>query len=182
MTWPARAPVIDQAVVRERVQPGRELRGRHIARADANRIHPHILEQLVGDAGVAAVAQQIAIDAALVPRVQRVERGGVARAVGEHQLLVARRPVRAGHGPPSMQDARRRATTPARMPLPSEPSFSDADRARNRIPGNGFGSRRAMCGVRLRQHAHRDQVLAAVVLDRDGLRGRARRALEAASA
>ena len=49
--------------------------------------HDH-LEQLVGHPRVAAVAQQIPVYAALVPRVQRVERRRGARAVGEHQRLV----------------------------------------------------------------------------------------------
>ena len=88
-TCAARAPVVDQAVVRDPVQPGRELRCRRVRRAGADHVHPHVLEHLVRGAGVAAMAQQIAVAAALVARVQRVEGGGVARGVGEHQRLVA---------------------------------------------------------------------------------------------
>jgi hypothetical protein len=39
---------------------------------------------------MAAVAQQVTVHPALVPRIERIERGGVARGVGEHQVLVAR--------------------------------------------------------------------------------------------
>ena len=63
--------VIDQPIVRNGVDPGRELGRRCIGCAHANRIHPHILEQLVGDAAVAAMSQQVSVDAALVPRVER---------------------------------------------------------------------------------------------------------------
>jgi hypothetical protein len=98
----ARAVMVDQPVVRETVEIGRELRRRRVARASTNQIHPHILEELIDRDTLAALAQQITIDAAFVARVKSIERGRVAGGVSEHQVFVAGRGG-GGHGPPSMR-------------------------------------------------------------------------------
>ena len=61
----ARAPVVDQPVARERVEPRRELRGRGVGRAGADRVHPDVLEQLVGGRRIAEVAQQVPVHGSL---------------------------------------------------------------------------------------------------------------------
>ena len=124
------------------------------------------------------MAQQVAIDAAAVPRVQRVERGGVARRVGQHQCLVA--VVAAALTQPSRGSmaARGRRARPARCDANGsrgnaslEHAEVSADRARTRHRGERI--RRSACAYRgPRQHAHRDQVLAPVVAgSRRRLRG-----------
>ena len=203
-------------MARERVQPRRELRRRHIRAAGTDRIHPHILEEFVGGAGVAQVAQQVAIHAALVARVQRVEGAGVPGAVREHQRLVAVVIVRCGRAlhcaasmriRPAGDNARRglgkrvhcvrgarcridnrRRTRPRlygwprtrrriwrRKPRPR--SINASDRARSAFPKR-IGLALRVVRHRSRQHAEGSQVLATVVLDRDGFRRRRGRALE----
>src|SRR4029077_19057993 len=156
----ARAVMIDQTVVREPVQPRRELGGRDVARASANEVHPHVLEELVGDAALAALSKQIAIDAALVPGIERVERRGVAGGRRKHEIFVALRGG-SGHGPPSMRGGpcggktslcdppRPRAATapggPARSALRRERDWAGAERAAATRParlGQG-GSRKS---------------------------------------
>ena len=55
----------------------------------------------VDGARMAALAQEIAIHAAFVPRIQRIERRCISGGVGEHKVFVAGRGG-GGHGTPSM--------------------------------------------------------------------------------
>src|SRR6266511_2945919 len=98
----ARAVVVDQPVMRQAVEPRRELGSGRVARASPDQIHPYVLEEFVGDTALAALTQQVAVHAALVPGVKRSERRGVAGGVREHEVFVGRR-GRSGHGPPSMR-------------------------------------------------------------------------------
>src|SRR6185369_15110864 len=84
---PACAPMVDQAMVRNPIQPRRELGAWRIGRARTDHAHPYVLEELVYDTGVTALAQQVAIYGALVARIQRVESGGIVRGIREHQVL-----------------------------------------------------------------------------------------------
>ena len=151
---------------------------RRVRRAGADHVHPDVLEQLVGRARVAAVAQQVAVDAALVPRIQRVERRGVAGGVAEHQVFVAVGVAggvgeRAGAG-----IAREYASGPHAW---RQPASCDRQRAADPARSGGHAGkrvRRARDDGR-RQDAHRDQVLAAIVVDRDRLVRRRALALEA---
>jgi len=90
--------VIDQPVVSEAVQISGETRGDRIARARAHDVRPDILEQVFGRRGVAALAHEIAIERRFVPPVELVESGGVAIAIGDHQVFVAKRLVPWRHG------------------------------------------------------------------------------------
>ena len=141
----AGAMVVDQAVVGERVQPGREFGAGLVGSAHADQIHPHVLEKLLGDAGVAALAQQIAIDAALVPRIDRVERRGIAGGIGEHQVFVAGVGAVA-HGAASMPAGLRaqqpRASGESRARPPRESAWLDAAGASDRRAGVGRRARR----------------------------------------
>ena len=82
------APVVDHAVVRDGVQPGREACLRRVARTRLDDAHPDLLEQLLGDASLLDAAQHEAVQTAFVPRVERFEGRRVARRVGEHQLFI----------------------------------------------------------------------------------------------
>ena len=137
--WPARAPVVDEPVVRERVEPRRELRGRRVGRAHADHVHPDVLEQLVGGAGVAAVAQQVAVHAALVPRIERVERARRRRrrrrASGPRRLRRPgrRRRARAGMAREyASAPVRRRATDAVRRCSARQRGGGSGDEARPR--------------------------------------------------
>ena len=94
--------MVDQPVVRESVEISRELRRRRVARASSDQIHPYILEKFIDRHTLAALAQQITIDAAFVAGVESIERRRVSGGVREHQVFVAGRGG-GGHGPPSMR-------------------------------------------------------------------------------
>jgi hypothetical protein len=82
------APVIDEAVVRDRVEPGGEARLRRIAAACLDHAHPDVLEQLLGHAALLHAAQHEAEKARAVAPVEGLEGAGVAIAVSEHELFV----------------------------------------------------------------------------------------------
>ena len=98
--------VIDEPVVGETIEIGGKARGHGITGTRPYEIHPHILEELLGRRGVAALAQEIAIQRALVPAIELVKRGRIAVAIGEHQIFVARRFV-PGHPDEYARAARR---------------------------------------------------------------------------
>jgi hypothetical protein len=81
--------VVDEAVVGDAEQPGGELRRDLVAPPGVHHLQPDVLEQLVGLGGIAALAQQIAVEPAAPAPVERLEGAGVAVAVGQHQRLVA---------------------------------------------------------------------------------------------
>ncbi len=117
---PAGAKVIDDPVMRERIEPARETRARRVAFAPPDHPHPDVLEHLVGGRRVGAMTPHVAIHAAPVTRVQDVEGRGVAVRISEHQLLVAcivgsgrahraaSMRARAGRGNPTRRDRPRR--------------------------------------------------------------------------
>ena len=130
-------------------------------------------------AGISAVAQQVAIDAVLVPRVERVERGRVAARIREHQASSASSSGRGARIACAVCEPAPAAATRA------GPASMRVDDARERRSARGRDEshrgkriRRALRIARTGQHAHRDQVLAPVVLDRDRLGRRGARALE----
>ena len=85
----ARAPaVIDEQVVREREQEGLEFRARFVALARADQAAPGFLEQVVGEFALARVAQQVAVQRALVARVERLEGPHLAGHPRLHQRRV----------------------------------------------------------------------------------------------
>ena len=51
--------MVHEAVVRDREEPGGELRARLVARAGVDQLEPHVLEQLLGERRVAGLAAQI---------------------------------------------------------------------------------------------------------------------------
>src|SRR6185312_12534773 len=165
----AGAMMVDQPVMRERVQPGREFGAGLVTGAHADQIHPYVLEKLLGDAGVAALTQQIAIDATLVAGVEGIECRGVAGRIGEHQVLVAGIGMPAhratsmpaacvrNNRPPARKAARSLARPCAPPAAARLPSGIGAGRQTSRIQcgsgvnrprsGNGSGCQRATRGA-----------------------------------
>ena len=89
----ARAPaMIDEQVVREREQEGLELRARLVALARADQAAPGFLEQVVGELAIARVAQQIAVQRALVTRIERFEGRASRRATTPASAPQSHRP------------------------------------------------------------------------------------------
>jgi len=84
-----RSVMIDQPVVRKTIQVRRKFSLHGVRGARAYQIHPYILEQFFGHTAVAALAQHIAEQPALVTAVEHVERTGFAIAEALHQNFVA---------------------------------------------------------------------------------------------
>src|SRR5262245_2254539 len=142
--------MVDEPVVRDRVEPRRETRLRLVAQARFDHAHPDVLVQLLGLAALAHAAQHEAKERRLVARVERFEGGGCAVAIVEHELL-----IRSLH---------------ALISLPLGVGNESRERAR---------PRRRFVRARRADHAARHEVAVAVVVDRDRFCGRARGALEA---
>src|SRR5690606_10852448 len=85
----ARAPVVGHAVAGDAVQPGRERRVGTPVRPRRHHPLPGVLEDLVGQPGVAQLAQQETVEALAVATVEPFERGHVAAGPGPHQRVVA---------------------------------------------------------------------------------------------
>ena len=103
---------------------------------------------------MAALAQEVAVDAALVAGIERVERRGVARGVGEHQVLVARVRRRSGRGhrPQVCERPAPRAIDACAIGFAQRVGGSGTKRGVH--AGNGFTDARDR---RRRQDAHRDR-------------------------
>src|SRR4029079_928379 len=174
------AVMVDQAVVREAVEIGRELGLDGVAGARPHEIHPHVLEQLLGGAGLPALPQEIAVDAALVTRVEHVECTGFSVAIKKHELLIAtlRAPGHSGLAVcllptrPTMGRKRGSKSGPWQRPM----HLSSPPRVGRELAGKRRGR-----GARYpdgADHAERDQVAVAVVTDSDNFFGFRRRTLE----
>jgi hypothetical protein len=85
------AVVVDQAMVGDAVEPGREAGQRLIVGAGGDDAQPDVLVKLLGNACVAALVREVAVKASAVAPEQRLERCGITIAVGEHEAFVARR-------------------------------------------------------------------------------------------
>ena len=105
-------------------------------------------------AGIAAMAQQVTVHAALVPRVQRVERCRAPCGIGEHQCFVGipgkgggNGVRRRGHGPPIVQQVRPAGGGAGRMRGfgrrghgPALTLLHRGSGAKRSAPGNGSGT------------------------------------------
>ncbi len=80
--------VIDEAVVRDAIQEGAELRAGFVAAATADHFAPHLLEQIVRDFRVARVARQITVQSASMTTIKRLECAQIAACVPKHQLAI----------------------------------------------------------------------------------------------
>src|SRR6185369_12622847 len=86
----AAAPMIDQAIVRDRIKPGREPRARLVARARLDYAHPDLLVELLGERAHLDAAQDETEKARSMPAVERLEGPGIPAAIGKHELLIRR--------------------------------------------------------------------------------------------
>src|SRR6185369_220028 len=75
------AEMIDQPVVRERVEPGRKFGFHLVASARLNQVEPDVLQQLLCRGTAAALPEQITEHAAAMARVEQIEGGGIAAAI-----------------------------------------------------------------------------------------------------
>jgi hypothetical protein len=80
--------VIDEAVVPDLVHVSREAGLGLVALAGLDDADPDFLEQLRRRLGIAALAEEVAVEGALVAAVQGFERRDVALRVPAHQLRV----------------------------------------------------------------------------------------------
>jgi hypothetical protein len=69
-------------------QESREFGAWLIACPSGNQSRPDLLEEIRGRAGIANVAQQIAVQRTFVPGIQRDERTRIAVAVAQHQVHI----------------------------------------------------------------------------------------------
>ena len=82
------APVVHQLVVCECEGPGTELGAGLVAGRGIYHGEPGVLSQVIGQSSVASISEKIAPQALAVAGVERLKRGGMAAAVGEHQRFV----------------------------------------------------------------------------------------------
>src|SRR5258708_3418655 len=85
-----RAVEIHQAVVGDRVDPGSEFRAGFVAPAGIEGAHPKVREQFFRGSRVADLPQQEPVQGEAMAQVEQLEGAGIAPAVAQHQLLVAR--------------------------------------------------------------------------------------------
>jgi len=76
--------------VGDRVYPGGEFRARLIAPAGIDDAHPEVLEQFLGRGRIADLSQQEPVQGKAMAPVELLEGAGIAPAVAQHQVLVAR--------------------------------------------------------------------------------------------
>ena len=88
--------VVDQAVVGDAVEPGGKLRQRLVVGAGVDDFQPDVLIELLGQARIAALVGQVAVEFVAVTGVERLECRRIAVAIGEHQAFVAEVVVHGG--------------------------------------------------------------------------------------
>jgi hypothetical protein len=76
-THPPGAPLVDVEVARHREQPGLERPALVVAVDPRDHLEPGLLEQVLGRRGIGGEPEQVAVQAVLVPREERIERIGV---------------------------------------------------------------------------------------------------------
>src|SRR5262249_44018382 len=79
---------VDETIVREREQPGREARAGPIARCCAGHREPYILHQLVSDRTIAQVALQVPPHLELVASIQFLESLRLTAGEAQHEGFV----------------------------------------------------------------------------------------------
>jgi hypothetical protein len=84
----AAAVMVHQPVMGQAIEPGLEKGLDPVCAPDPDQIRPDVLKQFLGDGGVAATLEQIAIEGAAMAVVKGGEGLGVAIPIAQHQLFV----------------------------------------------------------------------------------------------
>jgi hypothetical protein len=130
--------VVEQAVVGDAIEPGRELRQRFIAGTGVDDLEPDVLIKFLGQPRIAALVRQVAVEPGALTAVECFEGCHIAIAIGEHQAFVTEVVVHGRQFSSPLCRVRQRGQCPFRAFLQCRPQRA-ARFAESCRPENLFG-------------------------------------------